>query len=127
MAALIHFRRERERERERQTQPLKTRFSIKSRPFYFHINSTVIRPVKLDKLIFSSIEITKPLTDGRCQTLSKALNISSDIASLAPHLLKALSNSIRYNCLNICSRTEIAEARLKIRNKATFPELINKP
>ena len=63
VAALIQFWRE--RDRQRQTQPLKTRFFIKSRPFYFHINSTVIRPVKLNKLIFCSIEITKPLTDGR--------------------------------------------------------------
>ena len=36
-----------------------------------------------------------------CQTLSKALDISSATARVAPNLLKALSNSIRYNC-DIC-------------------------
>ena len=47
--------------RETESQHL-TRFFFENRPIYFHINSTrVIRLVKQNKLVFSSIEINKPL------------------------------------------------------------------
>ena len=45
--------------RERQPQHLKRWFFVKNRPIHFHINSTsVIKPVKWNKLCFSSIEST---------------------------------------------------------------------
>ena len=43
-----------------QTQNLKIWFFLKTRPIHFHINSTsVIRPVKQNRLSFSSININK--------------------------------------------------------------------
>ena len=46
---------------------LKIQFFLKKRPTHFHIKGTsVIRRVKQNKLIFSSIEINKPLPSSHC-------------------------------------------------------------
>ena len=48
------------------------------------------------------------------QTLPKCYNLGS------PRSIKSPSNSVRYNCQNICSRSRRPKTILKIRKKAPF-------
>ena len=52
-----------------------------------------------------------------CQTLSKALDISSNTVSVASEPLKVLNSSIKYNCQKIWSWTRRFESLLEIRKK----------
>ena len=64
-----------------------------NRPTHFHINSTrVVKPVKRNKLSFSSIEINKPLPAPVCSFFKARFKFRSQLQSL-PQTIHALTQS----------------------------------
>ena len=71
---------------ENQRQHLKRCFLFKNRPFHIPINRiSVIRPIKRNKLSFSSIEINNPLPAPVLSVSKIRFNFSYQL-SLLPHI-----------------------------------------
>ena len=111
--------------RERQPQNLKRLFFLKNRPIHFHINSTsVIRPVKQNKLSFSNIEIKCRRV---CLSSSKQKLQFSQNKSIWYKTMLPLQNLLLYwpfwqrKCLISNRMSKIADLTCKIMRKFRFP------
>ena len=109
--------------------PALTGYSCEDFPSRTTQSHQLLRKEEIRTNIWS--EIPEDLSFWRrapCQTLSKALDISTATAPVAPagaRPVKRPSSFIRHNCEKICSWSRRPKTTPEIRKKATFLQVIN--
>ena len=100
--------------------PALTRYSCEDFPFRTTQSRILPRKEEIRANIWPEIPYDLRLWRSACQSLSKALDISSATARVAPDLLKALAILSDKNCKKICSWSRKPKTTLEMRKKVTF-------